>query len=112
MSGQDLDAFSRAVGVSRRGTLMSLSSAGLSVLGASSVVFAGSSNKKANKRAKKKGRKKCQKQLDQCDEFFKDLCSEEEEPEVCEALFTPCCAFLAQCQTSGFFDCVFASAPS
>jgi hypothetical protein len=102
----------QAVGVSRRDTLMTLGGAGLTTLAGPSIAIAAKSNKKANRRAKKKGKRKCKKQDGQCVQVFEDICAGEADPEFCEDLFIPCCAFLAQCQTTAFFECAFASAAS
>jgi hypothetical protein len=107
MSGQPFDATQRAPGISRRGSLRNAGSASLGALVTSRVAAAGKSSKKANKRARKKGKKKCRKQDGQCAAAFADLCAGQEGAEECEAIFSPCCAFLAQCQATAFFDCVF-----
>lgn len=113
MSEQTFDAFARRAGeVSRRGSLLTLGGAGLAALAGSSIAEAGKSNKKANRKARKKGKKKCKKQVDQCAEFIGDLCSivQEGGSETCEAQFSPCCEFFAQCQATAFFDCFLANA--
>jgi|SRR5687768_17378114 hypothetical protein len=97
-----------APGVSRRGSLKTMSGGALAALAAAPIAKASKSEKKANRRARKKGKKKCRKQDGQCISAFVELCADQEEPDVCEALFNSCCPFLAQCQTSAFFDCLFA----
>jgi hypothetical protein len=103
-------AVRRAVGVSRRGSLMTLGGAGLAAFAGPSIVEGKKPGKKARKRARKKGKKKCRKQDARCVQVFADLCAEEADPEFCEAAFSPCCAFLAQCQATSFFECAFANA--
>lgn len=111
MSEDAFDAFIRqAAVVSRRGTLLTLGGAGLAIQAGSPSTLAGKTNKKANKKARKKGKKKCQKQDAQCIDVWEGLCAEEEDPEQCQDTFLPCCAFLAQCQATAYFACVFATA--
>lgn len=109
MTEQAFDTFSRrAAGISRRGSLMTLSGAGLAAL-AGPAMAAGKSDKKANRKARKKGEKKCKKQDGQCTAVWEGLCAEDEDPDRCQNTFLPCCAFLAQCQATAYFACVFAT---
>jgi hypothetical protein len=108
---QAIDSFSRrSAGITRRGSLMTLGGAGLAAMAGPSTAEAGKSDKKANRKARKKGKKKCKKQDGQCVQVFEELCATEGDPEFCEDAFIPCCAFLAQCQTTAFFECAFANA--
>jgi hypothetical protein len=108
MNEQHIDAlFQRAAGLSRRGSLAALGSAGLAVLAGPSITTAKKPGKKAKRRARKKGEQKCKKQVDQCVAVFEDLCTTVEDPEACEAQFIPCCPLFAQCKVDAFIDCAF-----
>jgi hypothetical protein len=99
----------RADGLSRRGSLATLGGLGLATLTGHAMARAGKSNKKANRRAKKEGKKKCRKQDDQCIDVWEGLCAADPDPELCQDTFLPCCPFLAQCQATAYFACVFAT---
>jgi hypothetical protein len=110
---QAFDTFSRrAAGISRRGSLMTLGGAGLAAMAGPASAEAGKSDKKANRKARKKGKKKCKKQDGQCIGVWEGLCAAEADPELCQDTFLPCCAFLASCQATAYFACVFATVVS
>lgn len=92
----------------RRATLAGLGGAALA--GVLTPALAGKNTRKAVKRAKKQSKKKCRNQEGQCAQAFTDLCARNADPEdaaACTLQFTACCAFLADCQTTAFFDCTF-----
>ena len=98
------------VGSSRRRVLATLAAAGV---GLSAVPAHGGKNtRKAVKRAKKQGKKKCRKQDGQCVQAMTDACNaanaDPADAAICLTKFAPCCAFLADCQTTEFFDCALA----
>ena len=71
----------------------------------------GDESRKAVKRAKKQSKKKCRNQEGQCTQAFTDLCTarnpDPADAAACTLQFTACCPFLADCQTTAFFDCTF-----
>jgi hypothetical protein len=108
MNSMQVDALAARVGeLSRRGSLLALGGGALAALLApSEIAEAGKQAKKAKKRAAKK----CKQQKGQCRTYFSETyCSGSENPELCEALYLPCCDFLADCQPTAFLDCVRAN---
>lgn len=111
MSEQVIDALARrAVGSSRRDSLLTMGTAGVALLAQPARVEASKSGKKSRKKARKQAKKKCKKQAPQCTEFVEDLCADTGPSLVCEAKLSPCCDFLAQCQTTAFLTCIFENA--
>lgn len=111
MSGQSFDAITRrAAGVSRRDSFLTMGGAGLAAMAIPTLTAADKSDKKARKRARKTAKKKCKKQVGQCEGFIANLCAGERGEETCVARLSPCCEFLAQCQVTAMFDCIFANA--
>jgi hypothetical protein len=97
------------IGASRRQALAVLAGAGL---GAWQAPVRGSKKtRKAVKRAKKQSKQKCRNQEGQCAQVFTDLCvagnADPAGAAACTLQFTACCAFLADCQATAFFDCTF-----
>ena len=97
------------IGASRRQTLTALAGAGLGVWQAPAL--GSKKTRKAVKRAKKQSKKKCRNQEGQCAQVFTDLCAagnaDPADAADCTLQFTACCAFLADCQATTFFDCTF-----
>lgn len=111
MNEQRLDAIARtSAGISRRQSAFSIGAAGLALLAQPSLTAAGKSDKKAKKRAKKQGKKKCKRQVGQCQVFVANICPGGPVGERCVTALTPCCEFLAQCQVTAAFDCIFENA--
>jgi hypothetical protein len=84
---------------------------GIALGGVLTPALAGKNSRKAVKRAKKQSKKKCRNQEGQCAQVFTDLCARNADPAdaaACTQQFTACCAFLADCQATAFFDCTFA----
>ena len=100
------DLLTLDIGASRRLALAALAGAGLGVWQAPAL--GSKKTRKAVKRAKKQGKKKCRNQEGQCVQAFTDICTArfEDGAPACIADFAPCCAFLADCQVTSFFDCV------
>jgi hypothetical protein len=83
---------------------------GIALGGVLTPALANKKQRKAVKRAKKQSKKKCRNQEGQCSQAFTDLCttrnSDPAGAAACITEFTACCAFLADCQATSFFDCV------
>lgn len=63
------------------------------------------------KKIKNKARKRCQQQGSACQEFATRLCTHFHPPspirDACENRANACCASIAECQGSDYFDCLF-----
>ena len=85
---------------------------GIALGGVLTPTLASKKSRKAVKRAKKQSKKKCQNQEGQCTQAFTEICtarnSDPADAATCTLQFTACCPFLSDCQTTAFFDCIFA----
>ncbi|MDQ2655259.1 MAG: hypothetical protein M3Z20_19680 [Chloroflexota bacterium] len=85
---------------------------GMVLGGVLTPALASKKTRKAVKRAKKQGDKKCRKQDGQCVQGMTEVCNaanaDPANAAICVTKFAPCCAFLADCQTTAFFDCALA----
>ena len=83
---------------------------GIALGGVLTPALASKKTRKAVKRAKKQSKKKCRNQEGQCVQAFTEICvarnADPEDAADCTLEFTACCAFLADCQVTTFFDCV------
>lgn len=109
-NGSEREEVTLEVGSSRRRVLATLTAAGVGLWGVPAI--GSKKTRKAVKRAKKRGKQKCRKQDGQCTQAFTEICtarnSDPADAATCTLQFTACCPFLSDCQTTAFFDCIFA----
>jgi hypothetical protein len=86
--------------VSRRSSLLMLSTAALIAAVAQPAL---SEVGKASKKTKKLKQKKCKKQVDQCRAFLEEACQGDP---VCESAIT-CCGLLSNCNATDALTCIF-----
>src|SRR5215212_354173 len=87
--------------LTRRASLVALSTAGVAALGGAFIAEA----KKRGGKNKTSGRDRCASQLAQCTTSITAFCAGE--PTCLDAV--PCCPILENCDFSGFFACLVAS---
>ena len=97
MNSKGLDAFARHAAdlVSRRASILALSSAALGVAAAPRVTAA--------RKAGKKTKQRCKRQGNQCRASITAACGDSQE---CLDALLPCCAFFSRCQSGPGFDCL------
>jgi hypothetical protein len=82
---------------------------GFALGGLLTPTLASKKTRRAVKRAKKQSKKKCRNQQGQCSQSITEVCTTRNpDPAVaaaCITQFSACCAFLADCQVTSFFDC-------
>ena len=82
---------------------------GIALGGLLTPALASKKTRRAVKRAKKQSNKKCRNQQGQCSQSITELCTtrnpDPADAAVCITQFSACCAFLADCQVTSFFDC-------
>jgi len=85
---------------------------GVALGGVLTPVPASKKSRKAVKRAKKQSKKKCRNQEGACAQALTEICQngngDPADTAACITQFTACCAFLADCQVTSFFDCAVA----
>lgn len=86
---------------------------GVAFSGVLSPAQASKKTRKKVKRARKKGDRKCRRQDGQCVQAMTDLCTagntDPADAAACITTFSACCAFLGDCQSGSYLDCMFAA---